>query len=89
MEDNKKFELNDDMLDNVAGGRDGWAGGPEVVPSQQYVQTQDYACSKCGGHEFVVVDYRNGDSHYNGNCVNCGTYNPRVCAIVDAQIFLR
>jgi len=26
MEDNKKFELNDQALDSVAGGRDGFAG---------------------------------------------------------------
>ena len=84
MEDNKKFELNDEALDNVAGGRDGWTGSV-----QHCVRNKDYACSNCGGHEFLVIDYRSGDSHYNGNCVNCGTYNPRVCAILDGQIFYR
>ena len=75
MENNKKFELNDDALNEVAGGRDGWAGGP-TTPTQYCVRNPNYACSSCGGHEFFVVD---GDGrYYNGECMNCGTYNSRV-----------
>ena len=71
MDNNKKYELKDEMLDNVAGGRDGWAGF-----IQYGVRNEDYACSNCGGHEFLIVD---SDGHYyNGSCLKCGTHNLRV-----------
>ena len=80
MEENKKFELKDEMLDSVAGGRDGCAG-----PVQYGVRNKDYACSNCGGHEFLIVD---GDKHgYNGNCLKCGTYNKGIDRNGDYEIF--
>ena len=83
MENNKKFELNDEALDSVAGGRT----GSVVGEGRPCIRNPNYACSNCGGHEFFIVD--GNSTHYSGNCVNCGTYNPRVCAILDGQIFYR
>ena len=71
MEDNKKFELNDETLDSVAGGRDGFAG---VITN--LVEAKNYACSNCGGGYFAVTD--NDTHYYNGNCRDCGTYNSRI-----------
>ena len=88
MEDNKKFELNDDALNEVAGGRDGWAGGSGVVPVKQWIRNPNYSCSNCGGHEFCIVD--GGVGFYNGNCRNCGTYNSNISHLDDyAEIFLQ
>ena len=71
MEDQRKFALDDEALDNVAGGRDA-----NMVGLRYCVRNPNYACSSCGGHEFFVVD---GDGrYYNGECMNCGTYNSRV-----------
>ena len=77
MEDNKQFELSDEALDDVAGGRrsDGSIG----VSSRVYVRRSDYACSKCGGNVFIIAggDY----SYYDGRCKNCETWYPRICPV--------
>ena len=75
MEDNKKYELSDDALDNVAGGRDGFYG------EKSFLTCSSYTCSKCGGHDFSITD-RDGD-YYNGNCKVCGTYNTHICLDYD------
>ena len=86
MEDNRKFELSEDALDNVAGGRN--FGGGTTALSVDYVRRSDYACSNCGGLEFVIVD--GSEYHYSGNCMNCGTYNSNVSRVDGyAEIFFR
>lgn len=87
MDNNKKFELHDEALDSVAGGRDGWAGGPST-PTQHCIRNPNYACSNCGGHEFVIVD--GSEYHFSGNCMNCGTYNSNISRVDGyAEIFLQ
>lgn len=80
MEESRKFELKDDMLDKVAGGRGAGRG------SIQYgVRNEDYACCNCGGHEFLIVD---GDKHgYNGKCLECGIYNEGISRNGAYEIF--
>ena len=73
MDKNKKFELNDDALDNVVGGNDddGWYNGwghPADYPN---------ACPKCGkGVYKLAKGYRieiDGRTHYDDDyqCESC------------------
>lgn len=78
MKDDKKFELNNEALDSVAGEQDAYHGA-----YQHGIRNPNYACSNCGWHEFIIVD---GDrDYYSGNCINCGTYNSRVSTVADAE----
>lgn len=77
---NTMAELDDEVLDNVAGGRDGWVAGV-----RHCLRNPNYACSSCGGHEFFIAD--GSCNYYSGNCMNCGTYNSRVAAAGEAEIF--
>ena len=81
MENNKKFELNDEALDEVAGGRTCFVG-----EERHRIRNPNYACSNCGGHEFFIVD--GSSTHYNGNCVNCGTHNTNISHTDDDAVLL-
>ena len=43
MEESRKFELKDEMLDKVAGGRDGWA-----APSSMVYETKTMPAATAG-----------------------------------------
>ena len=89
MDNNKKFELSDEALDNVAGGREGLQH-PHVDETGflHCVRCPSYACINCGGHEFLLADRTNPDSYHGGNCRNCGTYISQVFVFGDEEVFL-
>ena len=82
MDENKKFELSDEALDDVAGGRT----GSVVGEGRPYIRNPNYACSNCGGHEFFIVD--GNSTHYSGYCVNCGTHNTNISHTDDDAVLL-
>lgn len=69
MEDKKKFELNDEALDNVTGGMsdDGWYEGFGYPP--------EYHCPKCGKDVWRIARGRkvwiDGDCYYTDE-FQCG-----------------
>ena len=83
MEENKKLELNDESLEEVAGGRYTYGFSPYY-----FCAICKNACSKCGGHDFRINE-RDG-AHYHGTCKSCGTYNQYICRIdyADAQDYI-
>ena len=74
MDENKKFELSDDMLEKVSGGAntddDGWYYGFGFPPDRPK------GCSKCGGDMYMMderVSLDNNDFFYTRElkCVHC------------------
>ena len=82
MDNNKKFELNADALDEVAGGRSAYG----IQPQNLCARCKN-ACSSCGGHDFMLSGATR--SHYHGNCKSCGTYNEFICRVdfADAEYY--
>ena len=69
MENKKKFELNDDMLDDVSGG----AGILEEAAAEDMNVGRliNSKCCMCGNPQFkVTAIYDTG--RFRGRCTNCG-----------------
>lgn len=65
MENNRKFELSDDALDNVAGG----IGGPE------HAGTKTLACKGCGKTVRMQLLRDDDIDGLFAQCPECGQYN--------------
>ena len=65
MNENKRFELEDDLLDHVAGG----IGGPEYAGTKTLICT---ACRKTVQLQLLRDDDIDG---LFGQCPECGQYN--------------
>ena len=78
MDNNKKFELSDEALDEVAGGRDGFNG-----ETKSFLMCKSYTCGNCGGHDFSITSF--DGQYYSGNCKVCGTYHSHICTVNDVD----
>ena len=73
MEMDKKFELDDEALDGVAGG----AGVVDQTYTGKYdghavTLSSAHKCAKCGGTRAIVFHYRKDSPYYVGVCDNPG-----------------
>lgn len=70
MEDNRKFELNDDQLDDVAGGS--WEN-EDLSNFGEYVGDVQRCCQTCNGYTGTTEHklYKNGAQQW-AECKTCG-----------------
>ena len=95
MDNNKKFELKDEMLDNVAGGMDTDAAGTNPTAGAQargmtlgmvYQVKQDWAKCNCGSHRFVVTGFLTDDTGFLEECEQCRRTGSATYAVYDMMI---
>ena len=81
MEEKKRFELNDEELDDVTGGLLGFLGGYSTSPTpaaqqrglvagMEFNNTQ--SCLTCGSKRYRVRDFHDNDSKMRVSCCGCG-----------------
>lgn len=92
MDNNKKFELDDDALDNVAGGMS--TDFVQTEPTSQalargmtlnmvYQVQKNWAKCDCGCDRYVVTGFLTDDTGFEQRCEMCGSTGAATYAIYD------